>query len=80
MVFLKAKILLDRKWNEDGTCKPVGPENMEIPELNPNLTVTSHEVGLSAERLERISATTQQFIDKEQLAGCGHSCSKTRQE
>ena len=34
-----------------------------------NLTAAPHEVGLSAEQLKRISATTQGFIDEGQLAG-----------
>ncbi len=42
---------------------------MNTTELNSNLTAVPHEVGLSAERLEWISTTTQQFIDKERLAG-----------
>ena len=33
------------------------------------LTAIPHEVGLSEERLERISSTTQRFIDDKQLAG-----------
>ena len=33
------------------------------------LTAAPHEVGLSAEQLERISSTTQRFIDEGQLAG-----------
>ena len=44
-------------------------EKMNTSELNSNLTATPHEVGLSAERLECISAITQRFIDEEQLAG-----------
>jgi len=35
----------------------------------PDLTATPHEVGLSSEGLERISVTTQKFIDDELLAG-----------
>lgn len=42
---------------------------MNTTELHSNLTAAPHEVGLSAEQLERISATTQQFIDEERLAG-----------
>ena len=42
---------------------------MNIAELNPNLIAAPHEVGLSAKRLARISTTSQQFIDEEQLAG-----------
>ena len=42
---------------------------MNTAELNSNLTATPREVGLSAKRLERISATAQQFINEEQLAG-----------
>ena len=38
-------------------------------ELDPNLTVVPHKVGLSAKRLERISAAAQQLINEEQLAG-----------
>ena len=33
------------------------------------LTAAPHEVGLSEERLEDISSTTQRFVDEEQLAG-----------
>ena len=45
--------------------------NPEPRPLNPisDLTAAPHEVGLSAEGLERITATTQQFIDDELLAG-----------
>ena len=35
----------------------------------PSLTASPHEVGLSAERLERISSAAQEFIDEGQLAG-----------
>ena len=42
---------------------------MKTAELNPNLIVAPHEVGLSAKRLARISTTTQKFIDEERLAG-----------
>ena len=35
----------------------------------PSLTASPHEVGLSAERLERISSITQGFINEGQLAG-----------
>ena len=42
---------------------------MNTAELNSNLTATPNEVGLSMKQLECISATTQQFIDKERLAG-----------
>ena len=42
---------------------------MNTAELNSNLTATPNEVGLSAERLECIFTTTQQFIDEERLAG-----------
>lgn len=42
---------------------------MNTAELNSNLTATPNEVGLSMKELERISATTQQFIDEERLAG-----------
>ena len=42
---------------------------MNTAELNSNLTATPREVGLSAKRLERISATAQQFINEEQLTG-----------
>ena len=42
---------------------------MNTTELNSNLTATPYEVGLSMKQLECISATTQQFIDEERLAG-----------
>ena len=42
---------------------------MSISELNPNLTATPHEVGLSGKRLARISTTSQKLIDEAQLAG-----------
>ncbi len=42
---------------------------MNTAELNSNLTATPNEVGLSTKQLESISATTQQFIDEELLAG-----------
>ena len=42
---------------------------MKIAELSPNLTATPHEVGLSTKRLACISRTSQEFIDKERLAG-----------
>ena len=42
---------------------------MNTTELNSNLTAAPHEIGLSAERLERISTTTHRFIDEERLAG-----------
>ncbi|MDD9973710.1 MAG: serine hydrolase, partial [Candidatus Poribacteria bacterium] len=42
---------------------------MNTAELNSNLIATPNEVGLSAERLECIFTTTQQFIDEERLAG-----------
>ncbi len=42
---------------------------MDAIELNSNLIAAPDAVGLSAERLERISATAQKFIDEERLAG-----------
>ena len=42
---------------------------MNTIELNSNLSAAPHEVGLSADRLARISATAQQFIDNKKLAG-----------
>ncbi len=34
-----------------------------------DLTADPHEIGLSAERLEHVSSTAQEFIDRKQLAG-----------
>ena len=42
---------------------------MNTAELNSNLSTAPHEVGLSADRLARISATAQEFIDNRQLTG-----------
>ena len=42
---------------------------MNTVKLNPNLSAVPHQVGLSADRLAYISATAQEFIDDEQLAG-----------
>ena len=48
------------------------PETQACSDHDSNLlglTAVPHEVGLSAERLERISSTVQGFIDEKQLAG-----------
>ena len=42
---------------------------MNTAKLNSNLSAAPHEVELSADRLARISATAQEFIDDGQLAG-----------
>lgn len=42
---------------------------MSTIELNSNLIAAPHEVGLSTERLESISTTTQRLIDEKKLAG-----------
>lgn len=42
---------------------------MNTVELNSNLSVAPHEVGLSADRLACITAAAQEFIDDRQLAG-----------